>query len=327
MSPSSADDRPAVLGAWLLSGGALGLAGGVTRRLLFGADHLQSDMLIGVAGMGAAAMVAMMLDDRRREGAVALVDGRGRRRQVRSGWLYAVPIAVGAPSLFWLGVVGTVQVGSALPVVGFGAAGATALWAARRVVARDALRRALESLEAGDASDARAALEDLATARWVPSSEADTARLNLGMVALASGELIEAERWLARVRLGVPRTFATVSLALLRVLDGQLDAGESLLGTLYAQKAGQVVRTQADAVRTLIVLRREGVDSGRDLAERLHERSGSLLTGLVAYLRWKQGDEAGADAALFGNRATILGSGMAGLVPEIAEVLAALPGD
>ncbi len=303
--------------------GAWGAAGAVVGAAIASiASVALAPAAFGGAGLGMlAGWVAVRLDAARRGDVAGVLDARGDRRVGASGWVLLAPILFAAAGLAGLAVHFTARTGSPAPALIFGGTGLGVLWAGRRAVARARLERALAASEQGRVARAVADLTRLQATRWVPAGIRRTAHLNLGLLALRSGAFDEAARWLSIPGEGAVAAFARPALALTRVLQGRYEAAERLVrgdgGT------APVAADQADAVRVLLLLRRDGPDPARALGEQLlGARPGDLLVGLVAWLRWKEGDVLGASALLDPDSvARIEAGGLTGVVAELGEVV------
>jgi len=311
-----------VAGAWAMAGAAASTA----LALLGSGVGVEASLLPlglgGVFGGMLAGLMAHAVERRSAQRRPGLTDGKGRTARPLHGWLFALPIAVAVPSLVVLAVVGSVAMASPVPALGFGGAGLGVLWGGRRVWSRQRLASALVAAEHGSATEGLAALQAVADSRWMLRSAGAQARLALGTMALQSGELERAERYLLAVGpTGSAGALASTSLALVYVLQGRLEDGHArLAGALAGGHARRVARTQADAVRLLLVWRKEGADAGRELGERLlGSGPGSLFLGLLGALRRDAGDLRGAREALDGGAASALReSGLANVVTELA---------
>ena len=316
------NDGLVVVVAWGLAFGALGLLLMTVNGMGTGAENLwwvPDGLIIGLAlGYSAWSWNTKVYRPGR-----GFMDVRGRQRFPIHAALLAVPIVVAVPTLMMLAVVGSVAVGSPAPALVFSGLAFTVLWAGRRAWSLHVLEVGVGLADAGKTKEAMRNLLALEAAFWALPHSRLVARWNLGMIELRKGNLDDAAHWLAIPAKGSVKAFAAASLALVRVLQGSHDAARRLLSTIDGGAAGKVVRSQADAVRVLLILRTEGSAEAYALAERLlGDRAGSLLIGLAAWLRLESGDEPGArDLLEMGGRERIEAEGLRTVVTELDDLL------
>ncbi len=298
---------------WVLASGIVGLSVGVTRGLTMQERSLPTWTLVGVGVGVVVGFLAMS------------IAGRRERPGRRSVHLMA-PIGLALPAVCWAGVVVSLHVGSVLPAIGAVGLGLVLMNVARRAYAEDILHTGVHAWHAGRHRVAVQTLEAAVEAKaLVPAPMRAHACFTLGLIALADEDLERAEGWLLRVP-GHGRTAqqARVSLALVQALRGRIESAQRSVSSLDFREGGETVRHKADGVRLLIVLREQGVQAARDLAERtLRDRSSALQVGLTAWLRWRDGD---VEEALFllepNNMLRVRHSELVHLVPEMGEVVA-----
>ena len=271
-----------VAGSWSLAGASVGTALGATLQLTRG-WHTSAEL--GVVGMilfGSLGLLALMVERGWSVRRPELVDARGWRSRPVHGVLLGIPVLLAVPALLWLVVVGSIAAASVLPAFVFGTAAVVAAWAGRRVWSSHRLARALEDLETGHRREAVAELQRLASHPLVAVGPRTAARLNLAQLALTDGDAEGALRWSDQVTHGSAGAMAAVVRALAHLLRGDpLDEVEGWLGDVLVTRHAGVVQPEADAVRVLLVWRRDGREPARELAERLYGPTASALHGAL----------------------------------------------
>jgi hypothetical protein len=313
-----------VVAAWGIAGFTLGIAVGFTARVLGGPSWAAT--VGGAVGMVALAIAGAVVARMERWSAAdrpPLVDGRGRPRQPVHAWVFAPPVLILLPSLAWLGAGTWLALGSPWAAAPFAAVILGLLLAVRESAAAHWFAVALQRLEAGEPVAGQAALEHLATRFWVPARVAVGARVNLGLAALSTGDLASANRWFTGIDQGPGGAWALTGLALVRVLDGAHAEAEALLADAMTGTSARHVQPQADAVRLLLVLRREGIAAASALGEHLlGPTSTALFRGLLASIRRSSGDGEGATALLTPTTLHELRAmGLIRQLPELAPLL------
>lgn len=320
--------RPALAGtvvlAWMMAGAAVGMAGGLTAQMVGMPPSVASGLGIGLTALTTlAGVIAFWVERGLSKSRPALLDGHGRMSRPLHGALFALPILIAGPALLTLIIVGSVATQSLVPALIFGVGGFGLGWAARRVASAHTLTAALEALEAGDILDAKARLHRLDAGWGATRSGRTMARLNLGMLALGEGDLDRAASFYGQVETGAGSAFARAGLALVRVLQDRLDEAEIVLLEAMNGPGSTVIQGQVDAVRLLLLMRRND-PAAKPMAEQLlTEESGELFRGLLALLRVQNGDSAGAQSLMDRNTSQALEeSGWREVIPEIAELFA-----
>jgi hypothetical protein len=292
-----------VLGTWGMAGAAAGSAIGGLLQGLQGVEGAAA--AVGSAGIGVGALlgaVALVTERKGAESRPLLVDARGHGSRPLHGWLFAVPVAVVIPSLWVLGVVATLAVGSFVPLLAFGSTSLVVAWAGLRVWSSHRFTIALEAAEQGDPLLARERLAQLADSWWCSRSARTAARLNLGMMALQAGDAVEALRWLQQVG-PEGAAWAGPSRALAWLIEGEPERAQEALAEGMASAGARQVQEQLDAVRVLLVWRTEGPEAARALGERLAGPSATPLhRALLAALRPEAGSLDDEVQALLGSR-------------------------
>jgi hypothetical protein len=182
---------------------------------------------------------------------------------------------------------------------------------------RHQLTRALQALESGDIEGGTGQLDRLAQAWWPTKGARATARLNLAMLALSEGDLEGAARWYEGLH-GVAAGWAEVGLALIAVLRGAHEAAGEHLAIALTGPAARSIQPQADAVRVLLVWRTEGEAEARRVGEELLGPGATPLhRALVASLRHRVGDAAGAAEVRTDEVADLLRTGLGLTIPEL----------
>lgn len=269
----------AVVVAWALAGATVGTAVGATLQvggwLANGAPiGLGSAAFAGIVGAG-----ALVLERSRADRRPELVDTRGQRSRPLHGALLAVPVLAALPALAWLVVVVSLGWSSPVPALVFSMLGVGVAWGGQRVWSSHRLTRALEHLELGQRDRAVRELEALAGS-WVASRGVRTAaRLNLALLALAEGDGDAAVDW---AEVPSPRSgayaWAAVTRALGHLLRGDApDEAEDWLHKAVSGPGARAVQPEADAVRVLLVWRREGPQAARQVAEELWSPGSTTL--------------------------------------------------
>ncbi len=306
--------------AWGLAGATAGTAVGATLQLVFGVPNAGASWGLGgacvVAALGGLALAAERnLAGQRPE----LTDVRGQRSRPLHGLMLGVPVLVALPSLLWLVVVVTLGLQSWVPALTFGMAAVGVVWAGQRVWSNHQLARTLEALELGRTEQARAALERLAANPFVSRGARTAARLNLAMLALNEGDGDAAVDW-ADARPGTGAfAWAAVARSLGHLLRGDpLDEAEEWLGRAVSDPGGRAVQPEADAVRVLLVWRREGEAAALAVAEELHAPGATVLhRALLAVLRDRAGDRDGARALRTDEVELLLYGALGRAIPEL----------
>lgn len=311
-----------VAGAWGLATTTVGTAVGATLQVLGSPDAAARLGILGlVCGLGLGA-VALFLERGQARGRPALVDGQGIRDRPLHGAMLGLPIVIALPALLWLVVIASVALGSAIVGVLFGLGALALAFAGLRVLAEHRLARALESLEGRREPGATDELEALARSPLSPRSIRRTALLSVAMLRLQEGRGLEALSWLEDIDDGEAGAWAATGRAMASLLLGQdpTDAEAHLAAAFDSPHAGEV-RAQADAVRILVVWRREGPQEARRLAETLGiDGATPLQLALLAQLRVMGGDESGARALRSEQVQALLVSGLGRAIPELAYV-------
>jgi hypothetical protein len=309
-----------VLGSWGLGGAALGTAAGLTAQLFEAPSGFAPGL--GIGGMLAGAVLgagALVVERDRSLRRPLLVDGVGTPQRPLHGAVLGVPVLVAVPSLLWL--VGACLVGFRQPLAA-GAFGMVALvvgWAGLRVLGRHRLTRALEALELGRTERGVPLLHALAEAWWPGRSTRAAARLNLALLALNAGNGDEAIGWAAPIRGGAAGAWAATARALGLLLRGDpLEDVEACLVVALGSPGARAVRPEADAVRVLVVWRRDGPEAAREVGEALLDPTSTALhRGLLASLRARAGDGAGAAALRTPEVGALVSSGLGSAIPEL----------
>lgn len=323
--PTSAPPTGTLLGvltAWLTSGALLGLAAGLTAQLI-GSPLATGLPAVFVAASAVGGLAAWAVERRWSRERPAILDSHGRLQRPPHALLYAVPLLAAVPAMATLVLVATVAMDSILPAVLFGVGGFGLGWACRRLFSTHKITAALEALELGDAPAAIAQLEALENG-WVSTHRGRTlARLNLGMLALTSGDLERAARFYTQVTDPVAVPMAHAGMALVRTLQDRLDDAEQLVLEALNGPGSEGVQGQLDAVRLLLTLRKEGSASARSLGETLHTlEAGELFRGLFALSLLREGAVDTARTIADDHLLVALEeSGWRQVVPEIAELL------
>jgi hypothetical protein len=274
----------AVVGSWSLAGACVGTAVGATLQLTQG-WHASAEL--GLAGMvvfGGVGLLALAVERGWSVGRPELVDARGWRSRPVHGVLLGIPVGLAVPALLWLVVVGSVAAASIAPAFVFGTAALVAAWAGRRVWSSHRLARGLEDLETGQRDLAVAELVRLAQSPLVATGARTAARLNLAQLALTDGDADGALRWCEHVSTGSAGAMAAVVRSLAHLLRGDpLAEAEGWLGHGLVTRHAGSVQPEADAVRVLLVWRRDGREQARELAERLYSPAASALHGALLF--------------------------------------------
>jgi hypothetical protein len=309
--------------SWALAGFAVAVTAGFGAALA-GAAPWVPPVAAG-AGLVAGATLGFALGRWERWSALnrpALVDAAGRRRRPVHPWVHLLPIALGAVALAVLGGLLGAATRSPWPPLSCAALvlGGTVL--ARQLLAEHQLARGLEHAEAGEVLAGRAQLSALARARWVPRAIRGVAAANLGMLALSAGDLVEAARWFAGVERGQAGAWARTGRALLAVLDGDVAGGEALIAEVLTGPFARSIGPQADAVRLLLVLRRDGEATALRLGEQLlRPDATALFRGLLCELRLRAGHPIDDGLLAATTLAQLRALGVASKLPELSRVL------
>lgn len=292
-------DPIGLIGAWALLGGVNSITMDLLGRMSAVDTDWTTPAVLGGAAVGVTAWALL----RHRDKWDPLV--------ATATW---TPVALGIPSLVAVGVVGTVAADDARVwwVAGMGVVGLS-VWL-RRGLSRQALAMAITRDFEGDPTW----VHRLSETRLVPPSVRDHARYALALRQVREGDNDAALGLLTSIRATGIGPLATVLQALIQVAQGANGAAEELLRTLPPKRSRTLLR-QTEAVRALMTLR----SGSRPV---LSEDAVPLSRALDAWWHWKRGDvEAVFDLLDATNRTSLRRNGMATLVPEVAELLAALP--
>ncbi len=312
-----------VVGAWAVAGASAGTLAGATLQLV---GQSPSVVPWAVGGLGAAALagfLAWTVERRMARARPAVADGRGRMSRPLGLWILALPLALLVVALAGMVVIASVRADSLVPGLAFLLAAGGMAWFARPLLASHRLTRAVQVLERGQLDEAQARLVRLAGSAWVDRGSRAQAQLNLGLLSLRRGDLDQAARWYVLPARGKARAFAQTGLALVAAIQGRHESAEDALRRARAAGGGRAIQGEADAVRLLMVLRREGPQAAVVLAERLSGAgAGLLFRGIHAAALHATGDAMGAELVLSGGVGEALrGSGLAGVIEEVREVV------
>lgn len=323
-TPAAPGHATRVLLTWMVCGALIGLTLGLTGLVTGTNEAVALVMTLGtVLGSGILGTLAYQLERTWTRDRPALIDHRGRSHRPVHALVYLVPILLCVPAIPWLVMVVTVAMTSLAAGLLFGVGGFALGWAARRLVARHALAEALQLLELGELEAAERKLESIAYGFWSTRGSRGAAHLNLGLVALTTGDLEDARNHYEAVRHGAGAGFAQAGLALVHALEDRIEMAEDALQNAMA--TGMGVQGQTDTVRLLLALREDGVAAGRELGESLLTlEAGELFRGLLAYARLQSGDETGARRLADAETREGLEHTWRRVVPEIAELQLAL---
>lgn len=308
-----------VMGSWGLSATAVGTTAGATLQLLGSPNAAARLGILGLfAGLGIG-VIALLLERDQASRRPALVTGGGASDRPLHGALLGLPIALALPALLWMVVVASVAMGSALIGAFFGLGALGLAFAGLRVLAQHRLARALEALEEGRTPRSTDALEVLAKSPISPRHVRTTAQLSVAMSRLQEGRGLEALGWLESIEVGSAAAWAATGRAMASLLLAQDPSdAESHLAAAFDSEHVNDVRAQADAVRVLIVWRRDGPRAARTLAESLRSASATPLhLALLARLRALDGDHEGEDELSSEAVATMVDSGLGRAIPEL----------
>lgn len=302
-----------VVGTWGLAGACLGAALGGA----LGAPAPVVPLgLGGGAGLALLGAVAFLLERRAAARRRALVDSRGRLVRPLSTWLHAVPIALGGLGVAILVALWSAHTGSMAPMAALVAVAVVFAVVVRPMLARRALTSAVVAIEHGETERARRALEGLERGLLPTRPVREMARLNLGLLAIHSGDLDDGAVWFQRAG---GSAHAATGLALIRAVQGVFPEAEALIGVATRAKDARHAQAEIDGVRLLLVLRRDGAAEARRVGERLNgPGAGAFFHAVLAAAREGDGDHAGANELLGDEavRATI-DAGVGGVVPEL----------
>ncbi|MEO0603117.1 MAG: hypothetical protein AAF211_16880, partial [Myxococcota bacterium] len=188
-----------------------------------------------------------------------------------------------------------------------------------RVLAHHRLARALEAMEGRRTPGSTATLELLAKSPLSPRQVRRTAKLSVAMTRLQEGRGLDALGWFEDLDDGEIGAWAATGRAMASLLLGQdPDDAEVHLNAAFESPWANEVRAQADAVRILVVWRRDGPREARSLAESL--RSGAstpLHLALLARLRGVTDDGPGAASLESEAVRALLDSGLGRAIPEL----------
>jgi hypothetical protein len=155
-------------------------------------------------------------------------------------------------------------------------------------------------------------LESLVRGSLVSSGVRTTARLNLAQLALTDGDGEGALRWAEQVRGGTVGAWGAVVRALAHLLRGDpLEDAERALGEALASRHAGVVQAEADAVRVLLVWRRDGRDQARLLADSLYGPASSALHAALLHAARQERGPGGPEVA------AVRASGLGQAIPEL----------
>lgn len=307
--------------SWGLAGGALGTALGLTLQLTAAVAHAAPSGGLAAAALGACLGGAALLFERRSSlSRPELVDGRGTRSRPLHGALLFLPVLVAFPSLLWLVFVGSIGVRSLLPGVAFGMIAVLVAVSGIRVIGKHQLARALERLELGEREEAIRTLSSLGRSFFLGRSVWSSARLNLAMLALNDGDGARALQWAEGVGRGAAGSWAAVARALALLLQrSPPDEAERWLQAAASGPGARAVQPESDAVRVLLVWRRDGEAAALQIAEHLHgPHATALHRALLARLRERSGDHASARSLRTAEVEDLLSRGMARSIPELS---------
>ncbi len=309
-----------VVGAWGLATTTVGTAVGATLQVLGTPDAAARLGILGlVAGLGVGG-IALLLEREQASGRPELVDSRGFGDRPLHGAVLGLPILVALPALLWLVVIASVARGSVLVGILFGVGALGLAFAGLRVLARHRLARALEGLEGRREGGATDELELLARSPLSPGRIRRTARLSVGLARLQQGRGLEALAWFESLDDGEAGAWASTGRAMASLLLGQDPCiAEAHLAEAFASPHAGEVRAQADAVRILVVWRRDGPGDARTLAESLRSaRATPLHLALLAQLRAMDGDRDGAEALDSESVRDLVSSALGRAIPELS---------
>jgi hypothetical protein len=318
---------PVVL-AWMLAGVLVGTAIGLTVEAFSGWKGVIGALAVGM-GLSAAVMgqVAFWSERHQAEKTRPLVaDAKGGMSRPVHGGLWALPIGVSFPALLWLGFVGVASTGNVVVGLIFLGAALSLGVVARKVGSDHAVALGHGLLAEGREGEGLQRLKTVEKAWWTTQGARNAAQHTLGILSLQTGDLEGAAGWFSRVGRGrLVGAFATVGLALVRVLQDRLADAEGELLALREGGSAHRVQSQVDEVRLLLVLRREGAPAARELGERLlGPQAGHLFLGVLAAARSKGGDPDGARELLDGPLPeTLRADPVARQVVELRELLSA----
>lgn len=308
-----------VVGAWGLATTAVGTAIGVTLQIL-GSPNASAVFGVGGLVMGLAAGVGVLVLERTQaRGRPALVGARGLDERPLHGAVLGLPIVLALPAVLWLVVVGSLAVQSLVPAGLFGLGALALAFAGLQVLAQHRLARALESLDEAPSEEAMLRLTTLAKSPLTPRAARRTAQLAVAMTRLQEGRGLEALGWFEGIEDGEAAAWAATGRAMASLLLAQAPSdAEAHLQAAFDSDHANAVRAQADAVRVLVVWRRDGPDAARRLAEQLHGTDATPLhLALLARLRAITGDEDGAFALDTPAIRALVASGLGRAIPEL----------
>lgn len=315
-----------VILVWMICGTLVGLTLALTAQLTGSANPLASSLALGPIALGAVGgWLAFHLDRQVARDRPSLLDANGRSSRPVHALVYLLPMLVCAPTLVWLVMVVSVAMTSLRVGLLFGVGGFALGWAARRIVAQQALAEALQLLELGETALAKRQLVSIVDGYWATRGSRCNAHLNLGLVALTQGDLDRAVHHYRAVGTGVGGTFANAGLALVYALQDRVVDAETTLHAALTGPGATAVQGQTDTVRLLLTLREHGPRAARQLGDNLLTlEAGSLFRGLLAYAKLQEGDEEGARKLTDVETRSSLEDSWRTVVPEIAELAVAI---
>ncbi|MEM6929095.1 MAG: hypothetical protein AAF602_19310 [Myxococcota bacterium] len=308
-----------VVGAWGLATTVVGTAVGATLQVLGAPDAAARLGLTGlVAGLGLGS-VALFLERTQASRRPELLDGRGLGDRPLHGAVLGLPIVIALPALLWLVVVASVALESAIPAVLFGAGALGLAIAGFRVLAHHRLARALEAMEGRREPGSTSTLELLAESPLSPRQVRRTAKLSIAMTRLQEGRGLDALGWFEDLDDGEIGAWAATGRAMASLLLGQDPSdAEVHLAAAFESPWANEVRAQADAVRILVVWRRDGARAARALAESLRSAGSTPLhLALLVRLRAIAEDTSGAAALESDGVRALISSGLGRAIPEL----------
>jgi hypothetical protein len=284
-----------VVVAWALGFGALACAVGAYGVYAWVSFPLEKLVFGSSAVGGVVGGVGFRLERRWALRQPALLDGRGRAVRPVALWVNGVPLVLGAAGLAGLLWVASLRTGSYVPGLLTIAVLYGAVAFGRPMVAARQLGRGVEWMEAGDIDSARDRFIALEDTPWAPRAVREMAALNLGLIALLSGELDTAAACYERGGARRGKALAATGLALVLALRGDTSTADDLLRRAASGTEARSAQAEIDGVRLLVALRRDGAGEAAALAERLWTPgAGSLFLALRAAARWQSGDREGA---------------------------------
>jgi hypothetical protein len=325
-----AEDREPAAGggsaiaSWAAGGLAAGMLAGLTASAF--ATVPWASPLGAALGLAAGAVTGLGVGRWERQAALArptVPDALGQPTRPVHAAVHVVPGIVAVVCLLAQAALLSTFADSPAPAAASAALALGAAWWIRRVVAEHLLIRAIEHLESANGIRGAEALRRIAASRWLPRRTRESARLDLGLIALSEGALDDAEDLLDTVAVGPAGAWAGVGRSMIHVLRGDLPVADETLADVLCSRHALNVQPQADAVRLLLVLRREGPPAASTLGEHLLDTSSTpLFRAILASLRRASGD-LGGSAQLLTARASLelRSSGLARKIPELEPIL------